>query len=888
MKPVTQTSELYASGLLENLSRGREMLFSAPSATEETPDLLKKHARIIDMYFQQCFETSLIGPKMDFIKNPYAIVALGGYGRSEQCVHSDVDLLFLFQKNVPLSADELIREIVYPLWDLKIEVGYATRSVDDSIYMGKEDYEVLTGMLDARFLCGSSSVFTRLREQIRRKIVGRNAKKIISWLIKRNIERHKDFGDSTFLLQPNLKEGKGGLRDYHTLRWIAAVEYDLQKTRDLEFQGVMSHLEYNELMSALSFIWDVRNKLHQLTRRKCDQLYFEYQRPLAESMGFSDHLGHEGQGEISAVETFLGRLHSHMAFIKNQLQLFLYEFGYGRKSKWRQSARKIEETPGIELFRGRLNFVSPEAIVGDPQLLIKIFEASARLKIPLSREAERLVREFNYLVDDAFRRSPAVRNVFEKILILPAPTFNVLEQMLNTGFLVSLIPEYKNIVDRIQYDAYHLYPVDRHLLRCVYTLKMFGEPNDDNPRDALYTKLYRNLKRKKILLLTALLHDIGKGHEGSHSRVGAKIAAQVLERMGYSAREVDLVVFLIENHLLLIKIATRRDINDEETAIACARQIQDENRLRMLYLLTVADSMATGPKAWNSWTASLLREFFFKVAGVLEKGELATTSVVNRMARKRKEVLAAGVKINGQNAGAIFDQMSPRYVLYTDTQEIVAHIQLYTRLGKKSFVMDVAHDDALRSRTVTICAKDRPGLFSKIAGVLTLNNINILDVHANTWKNDIALDIFTVEPPPEQLFEEERWQRVEKNLATVLDGEMDLAAEMAKKSLIEKRDAAFVATRPNRVVVNNEGSSFYTIIEVFSYDFKGLLYKVTDAISRLGLNIAVSKIATKVDQVVDVFYVRDGSDEKVTEPAAVEKIKNEILAVLPENPPLSK
>ena len=285
MKPVTQTSELYASGLLENLSRSREMLFSAPSATEETPDLLKKHARIIDMYFQQCFETSLIGPKMDFIKNPYAIVALGGYGRSEQCVHSDVDLLFLFQKNVPLSADELIREIVYPLWDLKIEVGYATRSVDDSIYMGKEDYEVLTGMLDARFLCGSSSVFTRLREQIRRKIVGRNAKKIISWLIKRNIERHKDFGDSTFLLQPNLKEGKGGLRDYHTLRWIAAVEYDLQKTRDLEFQGVMSHLEYNELMSALSFIWDVRNKLHQLTRRKCDQLYFEYQRPLARIHG---------------------------------------------------------------------------------------------------------------------------------------------------------------------------------------------------------------------------------------------------------------------------------------------------------------------------------------------------------------------------------------------------------------------------------------------------------------------------------------------------------------------------------------------------------------------------------------------------------------------------
>jgi [protein-PII] uridylyltransferase len=579
-----------------------------------------------------------------------------------------------------------------------------------------------------------------------------------------------------------------------------------------------------------------------------------------------------------------------MAFIKNQLQLFLYEFGYGRKSKWRQSARKIGETPGIILFRGRLNFDSPEAIVSDPQLLIKIFEVSARLRIPLSREAERLVREFNHLVDDPFRRSLAVRDVFEKILILPAPTFNVLEQMLNTGFLVSLIPEYKNIVDRIQYDAYHLYPVDRHLLRTVYTLKLFGETDDtrDTQPDSLFAGLYRRLKRKKILLLAALLHDIGKGHNGSHSRVGAEIAARVMQRMGYGARDIDLVSFLIENHLLLIKIATRRDINDEETAVTCARQIRDGNRLRMLYLLTVADSMATGPKAWNSWTASLLRDFFLKVAGILEKGELATTSVVNRIARKRNEVLAADMKIDRQNAGVIFDQMSPRYVLYTETEDIIAHIHLYARLGDKSFVMDVARDDTLKSRTVTICAKDRPGLFSKIAGVLTLNNINILDVHANTWKNDIALDIFTVEPPPEQIFEEERWQRVEKNLVAVLAGEMDLAAEMAKKSLIEKRDAAFVATRPNRVKVNNEGSSFYTIIEVFSYDFKGLLYKVTDAISRLGLNITVSKIATKVDQVVDVFYVRDGSDEKITEPAAVEKIKNEILAVLPDNPLLSK
>ncbi|MDA3897197.1 MAG: [protein-PII] uridylyltransferase [Desulfobacteraceae bacterium] len=872
MTIIKQKTESCSSTFSEILSDYRASLFRTSLSSEETLDVLKEHAVNIDNYFQSCFESSSIGPKMDFIKNPYAIIALGGYGRSEQCVYSDVDLLFLFQKHVPPATDQLIREIIYPLWDLKIEVGYATRSLDECIFMAKSDYEILTSLRDARFICGISSVFTKLRDLVHRKIVKRNAKKIMNWLLERNIERHKDFGDSTFLLQPNLKEGKGGLRDYHTLRWIAGIKYDLQQTRDLEFQGVMSHLEYNELMAALSFIWNVRNKLHLHTNRKCDQLYFEYQRPVAESMGFTDENGQ------SAVEKFLGELHAHMAFIKNQLQLFLYEFGYGKKGKWRQSMKKISETPGIHLVKERLNFDSPETILHNPEMLVKIFEVSARQKMPLSREAERLVREFNYLVDASFRSSLLVRNLFEQVLLLPAPMFNVLEQMLNTGFLSSLIPEFKYIVNRIQYDAYHLYPVDRHSLRTVYTLKMLGE-SDDLESDELCARLYKGLKRKKILLLAALLHDIGKGQDGGHSHAGAEISSAVLKRMGYSLREIDLVAFLIEHHLLLIQTATRRDINDEETAIACARKIRDGRRLRMLYLLTVADSIATGPKAWNSWTASLLRDFFLKVLGILEKGELATTSVVNRIEKKRKAVINAGLG-EGED-GHLFDKMSPRYVLYTEVRDILTHIGFYKRLSSNPFVLNVAHDSTLNSRTVTICSKDHPGLVSEIAGVFTLNNINILDVKVNTWKNGIALDIFTVEPPPEQLFEDERWQRVEKNIAAVLAGELDLQSEMLNTPVIGKRDESHISRRPNRVVIDNDGSSFFTIIEVFSHDFKGLLYKVADAISRLGLNITVAKIATEIDQVVDVFYVRDENEAKIDDPGAVEQIKKEILAVLP-------
>jgi [protein-PII] uridylyltransferase len=719
-------------------------------------------------------------------------------------------------------------------------------------------------------------VFSKLKDQITGRIISRHSQKLINWLLERNAKRHQDFGDSTFLLQPNLKEGNGGLRDYHTLRWIAGVTHDVKEMRDLEYQGVMSFQEYQDLHTALSFIWNVRNKLHLLTKRRCDQLYFEYQQPVAEAMGYTD------EKTQTAVERFLGDLHSHMTFIKHQLQLFLYEFGDGRKRKWRLADKKVSQIPGIIIERGRLNFVSPETILAHPEILIQMFEASAQLKIPLSREAERLVREFNYLVDDGFRASFQVRDALENILMSPIITFSVLEQMLNSGFLVSLIPEYAGIVNRIQYDAYHLYPVDRHMLRTVQNLKMLG--SDDNPEpDDLAVELYHGLKRKLLLLLAALLHDIGKGHEGRHSLVGAKIAGRIMRRMGYKPKDIELVVFLIENHLLLMKTATRRDINDEETAIVCARQIKDPRRLKILYLLTVADSRATGPKAWNNWTASLLRDFFLKVLSILEKGEFATVSAVNRIEKKRAAVLQkVGHDISGLDAGAVFDQMSPRYVLATAADDILSHMNLYNGLKNEAFVWNVRHDETCGSRIVTVCAKDRPGLFSKIAGVFTLNHINILDAQANTWNNGVALDIFVVEPPPDQLFEEERWKRVKDHLGDVLTGKLDLAARLAQvEQTALGKDRIAVSHRPNRVVIDNDSSSFFTIIEVFACDFKGLLFKITDVISRLGLNIAVAKVATKVDQVVDVFYVRDESEAKIKDQAFIEKIKKEILTGLP-------
>jgi [protein-PII] uridylyltransferase len=847
------------------------------------PDFLKQHARLLDDYFQQAFETSMVGPRMDISKNPYAIIALGGYGREEQCIHSDVDLLFLFKKKVPREAENLIQEIIYPLWDIGLDVGYATRSLRECWALAGKDYEVLTPMLDARFICGWSLIYANLLDELRQKIIVKKSRNIINWLVENNELRHAHFGDSAYLLEPNLKEGQGGLRDYHTMLWIARIAFNAKHSRDLEYLGLLSHAEFQTLMQSIAFIWKVRNRIHYICGRKCDQLHFENQVKVARSLNYKSNNGQE------PVERLMGELHGRMEALKQQHLVFLHELGYEKKRKRKRKSQKKSAVDGLEVVKwGMLNFDGPEAIIKRPELLMKIFEESARLKIPLSAEAKRLVKEFSHLVNNAYRNSEPVVESFERILVAPAPKFNVLNEMLNTGFLEKTIPEFGGIRNRIQYDEYHLYPVDKHLLRTVQTIKKFGTVRDHS-LEPLCEKIYRNLRRKKLLLWAALLHDIGKGEsEEDHSAKGAQIVKSILTQKGLKPADIETVIFLVQEHLLLIKIATRRDIHDEETAISCARRIKTIERLKMLYLLTVADSIATGPMAWNDWTATLLRDFFLKTLNVLEKGELATAQAVEVVERKKKETAGSARNLKAKKKiEALLGVMSPRYLLYMPAPDIQKHIRLFNDLSTdhSDFIWEIEHTADANTRSVTICAPDRPGLISKIAGVFTLNNIDILDVQVFTWRNKIALDIFKVKPPPDPILEDEKWNRTARDLGAALSEQLDLSAALKKKVRVYRHAKAGLNKKPHQVTVDNTSSSFFTIIEVFTYDFPGLLFSITDALYQCDLNIWVAKIATKADQVVDVFYVRDVNGQKVDLPDQVKRIKTAIIERLPSTRP---
>ena len=845
----------------------------------DEPSFLGRHAEILDDYFCESFARSSVGLRMRVDKNPYAIVALGGYGRKEQCIHSDVDVLLLFKKKIPDEAKGLVKEILYPLWDIGLEVGYATRSLKECSTLASRDFEVLTSLIDARFICGISLLYSDLMEQLNGKVLCRHTRAYIDWLSERNRDRHIRFGDSTYRLEPNLKEGQGGLRDYHAILWLARAIYNISEPRDLEFLGHLSHDEFETLCEALSFVTTVRNRLHHLSGRQCDQLYFEYQVKLAQDLGFKEKNGQH------PVEAFLGALHGQMAFLKRQHLMFLNRVVDAKREPGKKKATRRVVTTGIEVVDDTLQFESPEAIIEKPALLITIFEQSVTLGFPLSTEASRLVREFLYLVDEKFRGSRRVIKAFQRILAAPPGTFNVLNEMLNTGMMVALIPEMKGIVNRIQYDEYHLYPVDKHSLRTVQTLKALRDAGPESP-DASYAEIFRDLRQPVLLLWAGLFHDVGKGVHGhdDHASRGAQIVGHVFKKMGFLDQDIEIISRLVLDHLFLIHTATRRDIDDEKIVVQCARNLRDVEHLRMLYLLTVADSRATGPKAWNDWRAALLKELFFKVRHILNKGELATPTAAELVQKKKKEVFRSAVSMPGKALETIFDKMSSRYLLYTPSKAILRHVALYQRLGQEPFVLEARANPETNYRTATICARDFPGLFSRIAGVFTLDNLDILSARIYTWRNHIALDVFQVKAPPDKLFEDEIWARVKKDLSAALKGELDLSAALDQKVRAYQSAQRQTPMRPDKIIVDNESSDFFTIIEIYTHDFPGLLYKITDTLFGCKLDIRVAKIGVKTDQVVDVFYVRDFDGQKADSPEQVAAIKEAITETLTNGP----
>jgi len=862
----------------DELKHARSELISLFSAGEVSETFQENYSEIMDSYFRRSVQESDAGQRLFRDKKPFALVAVGGYGRRDLCVHSDIDVLILFDSKVPSSAKKMAEDVYYPLWNLGFDLGHGIRSIKDCLRLTGENLEALTSLMDARFLCGESPLYLSLMEKVEKRILPKKGLALGRWLEEQNQMRMNVFGDASSLLEPNLKEGIGGLRDYHHLLWLAKAFFRVRTPKDLEYSGILSHKEYADLESHLRFIHLVRNHLHQESARKNDRLTFDHQERIAKALAFKDQDG------LLAVEQFLSQLHASMASIKSLHRSFVFTHFPGSRRNGTGSVSSESVNAPFHIDQGELHFPSATRLLSDPLLLLDIFVEGVKAGRPLSLESKRLVREFLYLVDDSFRASERAARGFLRILNA-SNAFDALDQMLETGFLPALVPEFEPVLDRVQFDHYHLFPVGRHSLQTVRNLKTLQQE-----RDILLTDIFLDLPDPEPLFVAALYHDIGKSGK-DHAAKGAVLVRNILRRSGYDPKKTEDVCFLIHHHLLLAETATRRDLNDEKIVVQCAGEVGTIERLKMLYLLSWADGKATGPRAWNDWIANLVLELFFKVLHILERGELASPDASKRMRQSMQLVRRQfGDRLSPADKETLFDLMPPNYLIETNPRAIGRHIALYGTLrpaGAKgfesAFCLEAEAEPSSGTYEVTFLARDRAGLFSDVAGVMALNNINILSARIYTWRDGTAVDIFTVTPPLDPIRTEEIWERIKRDLAETFQGRLSLSERLQQKAKPTLLSRKKILTRQTQVSVDNQSSDFFTLIEVFTDDHIGLLYRITHTLFMLGIDIRIAKIATKADQVADVFYVLDLEGQKVLEEAKVEEIREMLLQELSKN-----
>ena len=843
---------------VRDLEEEKKNLFADPGIESDGLALARRLSAAYDRYFTARYAD------MPGDLPPFVLVAVGGYGRRELCLHSDVDILILFAEKVPESAGELATSMFVPLWDQGVDLGHGVREIRECLDLAGEDYEVLTSLLDARLICGDSTLFERLRSEILDSVLLKHRDRYLTWLQDGLAARQGSFAAGNNVLEPHLKQGIGGLRDVHHILWVAAARYGATGLGGLAETGSLAVAQEEALQDHLSFLLRVRTWLHVRAGRRTDRLHLELQPELAARLGFEDTI------QESGVERFLARLHREMRGITDLCGSFVRIHGCAREH--------AEQDLDLPFQLGRLVGVSCGELTlnGSPGgrdrlvLALALFEAAARTGLPLAWSCLRFVEDTLFLVDLRFRGLPGTLRTLRTILEQPYAG-SALEQMMHSGFLGALIPEFGLVEDKVQFDAYHTFPVGRHSIRAV---EILCQESGEFPPD-IFSELLEEIGPCFSLRLATLLHDVGKGGE-DHARRGGSIAARILDRMRVAEHEAEEVVFLVENHLLLAVTAQSRDLGDEGVIADLAEAVGSVERLKKLMLLTWADARATGPKAWSRWTASLIRELFFKVLHVLTQSSLTGDHAMHQLAVTRDRVRSLGRKyFDSRVLEAWLGAMPQRYLLQYEPADILDHLAVvneYGDEGKDGPVMRMVQDEESGCWKMTLVTRDTPGLFAVIAGVLALHNIRVYAADLHVWEDGTVLDLFWVSGPVDPLYADEAWERIRVSLQAVLSGKMAIDHRLDKKRKYGFSGNAGLPPTAPRVCLEENGSDFFSVIEVVCDDREGLLYEIARTMQELQLDIVFARIATRKDQVLDVFYVRDRFGEKITDPGQKEEI----------------
>lgn len=805
-----------------------------------------------------------------------AVLAVGGYGRAEMAPQSDVDLLFLTPWKITPWAESVIETMLYLLWDLKLKVGHASRTVKDCIRLGREDITIRTALLEHRFIAGHEPLATELADRLWGELFRNSGPEFIEAKLAERTARHKRQGGQRYVLEPNVKEGKGGLRDLQTLYWIGKYLHRVPRASGLVDAGLFSRDEYEAFARAEDFLWAVRCHLHYITKRATDQLTFDLQVEVAARMGYAD------QGGRRAVEVFMQEYFRHATRVGELTRVFLTELE-ARHAKREASLfgifkRTKRVKPGYKLVQGRLDLKDPKTFLKDKLNLLRVFEEGLRTGYLLHPNVMRIVASNLDLIDDDMREDPEAARIFLDLLLKHGNPERSLRRMNELGVLSAFIPEFEPIVAMMQFNVYHHYTVDEHIIQTISILAQIerGELVEDLP---LSSSILKEGINRRVLYVALLLHDIGKGRPEDHSILGARIARQVCPRLGLTEEESETVEWLVRYHLLMSDMAQKRDIGDPRTVRDFAKAVKTRKRLDLLTVLTVCDIRGVGPNTWNNWKAMLLRQLHKDTAAALEGG----LERVNRENREDEAKRALRERLSDWDPRDLRAELARHYAPYwqglmTDTQAVFA--TLLRGLADDEIRIDLHPDPDRDATRACFALADHPGIFSRLAGALALVGANVVDARTYTSKDGYATPVFWVQDAEGKPYEVSRLPRLRQMIERTLKGEVMPREALKDRDRVKKREREF--RFPTHITFDNEGSEIYTIIEVDTRDRPGLLYDLTRTLANNTISIVSAVIATYGAQVVDTFYVKDMFGLKLHQKSKQEALEKKLRAAIAE------
>jgi [protein-PII] uridylyltransferase len=808
------------------------------------------------------------------------VAAVGGYGRAEMAPYSDVDLLFLRPYKPTAWGESLIETALYLLWDLRLKVGHAVRSVDECLRLAKGDVTIRTALLEKRFVWGDPETLATLDARLWADLFSRTGPQFVEAKLAERAERHQRNGGSRYLVEPNVKEGKGGLRDLQTLFWIAKYLYHADTVAALVDRGVFTGEEVATFASAERFLWTVRCHLHCIAGRAHEHLSFDMQVEVARRMGFSD------EGGLRGVEHFMQRYFRAAKDVGDLTRWFCAALEHAQKKTRPGVAAllraltfgsSVRLEPGFVLRDGRLDVDGPQVFDSDPVNMLRLFEIGLRTGALVHPAAMRLIAARLDLIDDAVRADPQANALFLKMLARGPDPERALRRMNECGLLGRFIPQFGRIVAMMQFNMYHHYTVDEHTILAVGGLRRIqsGALIEDLP---VATEILKAGVDLDVLYVALFLHDIGKGLPEDHSEVGATIARDLCPRLGLDATQTEMVEWLVRHHLLMSDTAQKRDIADPRTVRAFADVVRSPERLRLLLVLTACDIRAVGPNVWNNWKAQLLRHLFWDTRAVLTGGaeRLSRADRVEDAKQALRAALAAWPE--AEREAEIARHYAP-YWLGVEPETHVAHAELARTHDSARVSVRIDPDPTRDATRVLICMDDHPGIFSRMAAAMALARASVVDARSFTTVDGAARAAFWIQNPDGGAYGARDFDRLRAAIRRSLSGEVKPRAALAERRRgARRRERPFES--PTRIVFDNDASDIYTVIEVDTRDRFGLLYDLTSTLAAANINMFSAVVATYGEQAVDVFYVKDLFGLKIRSRAKQQAITRNLRAAI--------